>query len=316
MDKIFLDKVKPVPESFRDKSIAVHLHAFYVDELPLYAGYLRNIPVDYDLLISVPEDADFSENETKNLFESHANMRKIVMVRTPNRGRDIAPMVCTFAEDLQRYDILLHVHTKKSFHDERLTEWASFMLDHILANPHDVSCILTLLADDYFLISSNELIKDVHESGWGERCCDLPIAQSLIDRSNVEVNLSSEHPVIEYPQGSFFWVRTESLKPLFDLGLKYEDFPEEPTPIDGTIAHALERLFCVWGLSMNKDREKPLRAGKVVERNEDILKTYLMSELRKIERKNEKHCAKMRLFICISIILFVITIISIIFALI
>ena len=44
------------------------------------------------------------------------------------------------------------------------------------------------------------------------------------------------------PYGTHVLVSSDALQPLFDLKLKEEDFPEEPLPIDGTIAHAIERL--------------------------------------------------------------------------
>ena len=31
----------------------------------------------------------------------------------------------------------------------------------------------------------------------------------------------------------------------FDFGWKYEDFQKEPYKIDGTISHAIERLYCI-----------------------------------------------------------------------
>ena len=40
-----------------------------------------------------------------------------------------------------------------------------------------------------------------------------------------------------------FWAKTDALKKLFEHGWKYEDFPEEPLPIDGTISHAIERVL-------------------------------------------------------------------------
>ena len=39
-----------------------------------------------------------------------------------------------------------------------------------------------------------------------------------------------------------FWARPEALEPLFSLGLKWDDYPVEPLPVDGTMLHALERL--------------------------------------------------------------------------
>lgn len=40
-----------------------------------------------------------------------------------------------------------------------------------------------------------------------------------------------------------FWFRPKALRPLFDHDWKYEDFPKEPNETDGTILHAIERLY-------------------------------------------------------------------------
>ena len=45
-----------------------------------------------------------------------------------------------------------------------------------------------------------------------------------------------------FSEGTMFWYRPDALKPLFDLNLQYEDFPEEPIGVGGTIPHAIERL--------------------------------------------------------------------------
>jgi hypothetical protein len=48
---------------------------------------------------------------------------------------------------------------------------------------------------------------------------------------------------MNFPFGTMFWARTAALKPLIDLNLQWEDYPEEPIPIDGSMLHAMERLL-------------------------------------------------------------------------
>ena len=45
------------------------------------------------------------------------------------------------------------------------------------------------------------------------------------------------------PLGTMFWFRPAALKPLYAKDWNYEDFPPEPNKIDGTLLHAIERIY-------------------------------------------------------------------------
>jgi lipopolysaccharide biosynthesis protein len=46
-----------------------------------------------------------------------------------------------------------------------------------------------------------------------------------------------------FPVGTMFWARAEKLRPLFELSLTWSDYPAEPLATDGTLLHAIERIF-------------------------------------------------------------------------
>ena len=57
----------------------------------------------------------------------------------------------------------------------------------------------------------------------------------------MEISTARDGP-LDYPAGSMFWTLGSSAS-LLDLDLKVSDFPDEQGQIDGTLAHAIERLF-------------------------------------------------------------------------
>jgi lipopolysaccharide biosynthesis protein len=78
--------------------------------------------------------------------------------------------------------------------------------------------------------------EDPHLNDWDD---NLSIAEELARRMGLESTLPRH---FDFPIGTMFWSRPGALGPLLELGLRWDDYPEEPLPIDGTLLHALERL--------------------------------------------------------------------------
>lgn len=256
LSRVFFDELpeRAVGEAVV-KRVAVHVHIFYMDMLPMIIRYLSNIPCNFDLFISIPAGVEYEEERLKRQASSIGNINRIVIKQSPNIGRDIAPLICLFGAELLQYDYIAHFHTKKSLHTPSHSAWAEFIYEHLLGSSLNVSRILRMLDDDTGLvIPPDYLMMPEQPSGWGS---NLEIAQSLLDKNNISVDLAKEFPVIEFPQGSMFWARSSFLKPMLTLSLRFEDFPKEPIGIDGTIAHAIERLFCIWGKDLNLKVKQP-----------------------------------------------------------
>ena len=66
------------------------------------------------------------------------------------------------------------------------------------------------------------------------------IAEQLVAKMGLDAQLPH---YFNFPVGTMFWARSAALAPLFKLQLRWDDYPEEPLPGDGTLLHALERIL-------------------------------------------------------------------------
>lgn len=216
--------------------IGVHLHLYYIDLLDEFAGYLSRMPYDYDLFVSVTD----KKNEEKVLkkFGCLEKINDIKVVTVENRGRDVAPMVVTFAKDLLSYDYVCHIHTKKSTHagfEQR--NWRDHLLYNLFGSKDVVRKIFAVFdAHSDVGIIYPETYHNIPY--WTQTwLSNRDIAAKLLTKLKIDPVLPD---YVDYPAGTMFWARIEAVEPLLALGLKYEDFAEEKGQMDGTIAHAIE----------------------------------------------------------------------------
>jgi lipopolysaccharide biosynthesis protein len=159
--------------------------------------------------------------------------------RSPNRGRDIAPKLITFRDVYDSHPIVLHLHTKKSPHDSFLRLWRYLVYETLLGSPRVVSGILSAFAQEPRLgiVAAEHFFPSRGGIQWGD---NFAAAAQLAGRMGV--SLDPRAP-LDFPAGSMFWARSAALAPLLALDLSPEDFPPEEGQTDGTLAHAVERLY-------------------------------------------------------------------------
>jgi predicted HAD superfamily hydrolase len=237
-----LSTVEPAREPKGE--IAIHLHVFYPDLAGELAEHLKNMPFPYDLYVSVATEQALEI--CRQLFADLPLCRKVDIRVVPNRGRDLAPMFCTFGAELSQYDYIAHLHTKKSLHNKGATEgWREYLYRNLLGSKNQIRKIFTLMQEfppygivypqPYHLVPS-----------WGNTwLANRELGRTWCLRLGIN---DIPRGYFDYPVGSMFWARGDALSPLFNAGIRLSDFPEESGQTDGTLAHTLERLFVLCSL--------------------------------------------------------------------
>ena len=221
---------------------ALHIHLHYPELADEMLAALAANAAALDLFVSTtaPEKAD----DLRRRFAPYDRGR-VTVAACPNRGRDVGPMLSHFAEALQGYDVFGHIHGKRSLALTSVglsldlgTRWHGFLLQHLLG---DIAPMADLILDRFAADPDLGLVfpEDPNLTGWS---LDREIARDLARRMDPTMEIPRS---IDFPIGTMFWARPAALKPLFGLGLGWDDYPAEPVPIDGTMLHALERLLPV-----------------------------------------------------------------------
>ena len=225
--------------SGKKRRVAVHLHLYYTDMAEYFVPRLKTIPCKFDLFVSLPM-SDETERYRDYFSKALPNVDRVEVVRTPNRGRDIAPLIVTFGKKLMEYDFVAHIHTKRSPHArQQLAGWLDYIMRHLFGSSEQVKFIFSLLEQNDRMVFPPAYPKlDYDDSGWGR---NYERIQECVDKYPF-LNLKSLPKYIVFSKGSMFWARGAAMTGFLDLPLSYEDFPEEPINSDSTLAHVLERL--------------------------------------------------------------------------
>ncbi len=216
--------------------VALHLHVYYPDLLSNMLDRLGMNAARPGLFVSVPDDT-VAAVVRKMMRKFAKQLVRVVVV--PNVGRDLGPMLTAFGSTfVDHYDIVGHLHTKKSVdlaHEETAKVWSRFLMENLLGGK---ACMADLILGRMAADPSIGIVfpDDPYVVGWG---ANRPHAEQL----GAKLGLADFPENLAFPVGSMFWARTGAIRPLFDLGLDWKDYPTEPLPYDGSMLHAIERLL-------------------------------------------------------------------------
>ncbi len=221
--------------------IAIVVNLFYTEKVDYYCQYLNHIPEGITLYI-------FSSQE-QTLLEAKRYLyhKNTIYLKKKNRGRDLSACLVAFQPYFDKYDLICFLHDKKEhtlWLKEDVDKWNENLWGNMIASSKYIANILQLFTGrpELGILFPPEPIGEFSvawfKASWNKNfnhCLEL--ARKL----NLSANIREDKPPIAL--GSVFWARKEVLQKLFHMNWKYEDFPDEPMPVDNTISHAVERIF-------------------------------------------------------------------------
>ncbi len=220
------------------RSIAVILHLSDAELWDELCVSLSAIARKFDLYITIPEGMNDSLiDEIVNRFPES----RVSQVR--NKGRDILPFLTVYREvQSSGYDLVLKLHCSpimQSQVDGSAEHWRGRAMRSLVQWQKRVTDIVELFEADPKLgiFAPFGCLYRTRSSD-----ANFPIIQRLIPGIDKE---AFDKSGFVFPAGSMFWFRPQALETLLALNLTAEAFENEAGRLDGTLAHAVERLFGV-----------------------------------------------------------------------
>lgn len=214
---------------------AVVVHLYFYDVWPELAAALRRIEGQADLFISVVTAGDRTAAMVEQIESEFPDAEVFDVV---NRGRDMLPFFQLLETGaLSSYNAVAKIHGKKSLHRHDGAQWRDDLVDALLVPSGVPSPVAEgATAGRRFVATAGGRIYEGQDR-WGlnrERC------RSLLARVGAE---AAADGLLRFPAGSMFWVSADVVEQLTALYLIADDFEPEHGQVDGTTAHACERLI-------------------------------------------------------------------------
>ena len=222
--------VRPWPKTAQ---FALVVHVFYLDVWEKFAAHLSEVNLDLDVIVTVPDAPEF-DPVAEAIAAGDVPVSHIQ--RQPNVGRDVLAFLNLVNSGmLSRYDAVCKLHTKKSPHLLDGDVWREELTDGLLPSRGVRGMIEGFLADR----SAKKLDPDPYLYTDNKSCAiNKPVAERLAD----QVGLSLSTGELQFAAGSMFWMKPELINVIRDLGFQANQFVLERGQLDGTTAHAFERL--------------------------------------------------------------------------
>ena len=228
--------------------IGLFLHIYFEDLIDECFDYSSNLPEHADIFITTN-----SEEKKKKIEEKFSTLKNKVDIKViENRGRDVSAFLIPNSEEILKYDIACFAHDKKTKQLKPQLKGEDFKykcFENILGSKEFVCNVINLFLENPklgllspFGPNHAEFYSNIGRE-WGHSGNNnYSLTCDLLSKLDIEINVDKNKAPVA-PYGTMFWFRPRAFKKILEKDWKYEDFPKEPNKIDGTILHAIERVY-------------------------------------------------------------------------
>jgi|GEM_PF-2747066 len=227
------------PQKSPNLKLAIVIHVFYLDVMNEILRQLDLCGYHSDILITCPPELELDIVSVAGLMTK--NDRKIEVFPMENRGRDILPFL-RMGNKIMSYDLVCKLHTKKSDYSPELSGWRDYLIGALLGSEKTFwKNIAAFEKDENLGVLSPGWFKKYSgkKYDWGS---NKERSDELLKSLGFGIAAPSK---TTFPAGSMFWFRPAALKSLLAKKEILDDFEEEAGQLDGTLAHAVERIIHV-----------------------------------------------------------------------
>lgn len=219
----------------------VVVHAWYPDAFGRVLDTLKTIDTPLRLIVTTSAEVATS---IETLLAKYGMAAELEVME--NRGRDILPFLrVAYRLRNEGEDVVLKLHAKRSSHRTDGDQWHDELLTRLASRQRFVAIMDAFAVDPELGIVAPEghllLLRDYAGANADQ-----------LDALRTRMGIAAAGPGPEqFVAGSMLWTRLAALAPLLDAHLDEWAFEPESGQVDGTCAHAVERVFALSALASN-----------------------------------------------------------------
>ena len=251
------------------KKVLIIIHLFYLDTIKNYWHYIKEIPGECDVIFTA------SSTKHREVLKNYLIYKNWVIIDKKNRGRDISALLVAAGKYIKNYDYVCFIHDKKAKNKQTendFANWTKNLWNNSVGSKQFIYNVINEFENNECLgmlvppAPLGEYTDAALENAWyGNYDCAIKLADQL----GIKRPIYSISPI---SLGTVFWAKTAALKKLIEPEWKYEDFPEEPLPVDNVISYAVERILSFVVEDAGYDVKVVMDENSIIERYEQLEK--------------------------------------------